>query len=209
MDIYIERHNVKTFILIGGIGSGKSTVRRMLADCGAAVIDLDQLNKTALVDSSVQQALVQEFGERIIVDGALSSAALAQLAFETQDATQRLDAIMHPVILSLALQAIDTYTQADVSIAIVEASAYAGPGSVFDTFIDSSSGIIAVVAPEDVRLARAMRSGFTEGDVRLRMKRQPTDVQRREWADYVIDNDGTLDQLAGRVAALWEWMKER
>lgn len=199
-----------TYVLIGGIGSGKSTVGRLLSEYGAARIDLDVVGKSILDLPEVDAELKEVFGDEICAaDGTLDRRALARVAFATPESQQQLEAITHPALARLAQEELDARAEAGCAVAIVEASAFRGRDGVFDWLIDESRGIIAVIADEQIRFERAVAAGFAERDVRARMQRQATDDQRVAWADYIIENNGSLEDLQDATQALWEWIQER
>lgn len=195
---------MKTYLLIGGIGSGKSTVSALLEGKGACCIDLDTVGHGVLDDPHVVDALIEAFGEDVRdATGAIDRAALAHEAFRTPQCAVRLNAIMHPAIIGQLEQMLSQCEAHGCPIAVVEASAFRGMEGAGGALVRRADGIVAVCAPETVRIARAVASGFDEQDVRRRLAAQPTDAQRSAWADYVIDNGGTLDQLSESVEELW------
>ena len=99
---------MKAIMLIGGMGSGKSTVARMLGDLGARIIDLDRIGHEVLLDAAVARALVAEFGEHIQVDGAVSRPLLARAAFAGSESARRLSQITHPAIVRSASAMLDS-----------------------------------------------------------------------------------------------------
>ena len=109
---------MKRIGLTGGIGSGKSTVARMLAERGAVVVDADQIARELVEPGGAALAeLVTEFGPRILqADGSLSRAELAAMAFSDPRATERLNAIMHPLIGAEAQRRINDEPQAAVVV---------------------------------------------------------------------------------------------
>ena len=140
---------MKRFLLIGGIGSGKSTVSNLFLEQGAYCIDLDTIGQGQLSDPCVKRELVEAFGEGILNDASqIDRACLAARAFASEEATARLNAITHPSIISMLEKRLTRGEDAGSGLCIIESSAYAGPGSVdgLDEVID---GIIAVVADED------------------------------------------------------------
>ncbi|MBQ9069380.1 MAG: dephospho-CoA kinase [Eggerthellaceae bacterium] len=192
------------YLLIGGIGSGKSTVSALLAARGARCLDLDTIGHELLSDALVKEKLKAAFGEGICDErGAIVRKELAQAAFASTETAQTLASITHPAILSQANRLLDGLNRFGCRVAVVEASAFDGPENTDDRLLSRSNGIIAVVCDNEVRVARAMASRFDEADVRARIARQPTDDQRREWADHVIVNDGTREDLVAQVDALW------
>lgn len=185
--------------LTGGIGSGKSTVARMLADCGAAVVDADQIARDLVEPGGEALAeLVTEFGPRILqADGSLSRAELAALAFSDPKATERLNAIMHPLIRAEAHRRLAGYSAAPVVVYDMPLLVETGQRDLVDL-------VVVVDVPEEVQRDRAVRlRGLDEADVRRRMEVQATRQDRLAAADVVIDNSGSTEDTRGQVDALW------
>ena len=191
--------------LTGGIGSGKSTVSRMLAARGATIVDTDAIaHRLTLPGGAAMPALRQAFGEAV-VDGAggLDRARMRTLVFgdaaAQQDARRALEAILHPLIGAEAVR---------------QGAAATGAAVVFDVPLLVESGrwrervdrILVVDCGEATQVARVMRrSGWTEAAVRAVIAQQATREARRAAADAVILNDGIdLPELDARVQALWQ-----
>ena len=196
---------MKTYILIGGIGSGKTTVSKMLQQHGAVCLDLDKIGHEVLRDPEVIDMMVQTFGEDILDDsGEVDRKRLAAKAFATPADTVRLNSISQPRLIMEARRRLKEYAAAGKTpIAIVEISAYDGPDGTFAPFVRDADGVIAVIAPTRIRLERAANEGFNVQDVKNRIARQSKDEQRQLWADYVVNNKGTLDDLAEQVDDVW------
>jgi dephospho-CoA kinase len=186
--------------LTGGIGSGKSTVARMLAERGAVVVDADQIARELVEPGGAALAeLVTEFGPRILqADGSLSRAELAALAFSDPRATERLNAIMHPLIRVEAERRIGEEPQAPVVVYDMPLLVETGQRDLVDV-------VVVVDVPEEVQLDRAVRlRGLDEEDVQRRMSVQASRADRLARADVVIDNSGSLPRTHEQVDALWE-----
>lgn len=196
---------MKRCVLIGGIGSGKSTVSRMLQEHGAACVDLDDCGHEVLLNPTVISMLTETFGEDILdAQGQIDHAALAQKAFATPQATVRLNAITQPRLLRIAQKRLDDLEADGCAIAFVEISAYDGPDGTFAPLFRTDDAVISVTAPKRLRIERAVGKGYSEQDVRNRIARQVSDAQRALWADFVISNKGTLADLQAHVDAIWE-----
>ena len=199
---------MRIYILTGGIGSGKSSVSALLAGHGACTLDLDEVGHDVLADEDVRERLVGRFGQGILADdGSIDRPALAKRAFATAADTADLNAITHPAILERAWGILEQMRQRGCEVAIVEASAYEGPGGAFDPLVEAADGVIVVTAPVQVRIDRAAERGAKREDVAMRIERQPSDAQRQAWGTCFIDNSGTLAQLDGRVDELWAQME--
>ena len=85
--------------LTGGIGSGKSTVAEMLQECGAIVIDSDQLSRDVIERGTPgYESVLAEFGDEILIDGEINRAALAEIIFKDQKKRELLEGIIHPLV---------------------------------------------------------------------------------------------------------------
>jgi dephospho-CoA kinase len=189
--------------LTGGIGSGKSTAARLLADRGAVIVDVDAVGRAVIAPGGRAEAgVLSEFGAEIAApDGTIDRPSLARVVFEHPDALARLSAISHPAInaeltdqiASLPDGAIVVY---DMAI-LVESNLGRGDAS------HRYSHVIVVEAPLALRIERAVARGMTEADAHARAAAQATDEQRRAVADLVLVNDADLATLEARVADAW------
>lgn len=195
--------HVHTAALIGGIGSGKSTVLDMFAQMGACIIRLDDIGHDVLRTPDVIARLVAVFGSGILDEaGNVIRPRLAQAAFDTDEHTQALNGITHPAIMDELFRRLDVAHDAG-QVAIAEVTS----GEISRTALPWADAIIAVSAPEDLRIKRACeRDGMDERDVRQRMAHQLTDAQREAVADYVIVNATTVDEARRQVVRVWRAM---
>jgi dephospho-CoA kinase len=180
------------------VGSGKSTVARLLAERGAVVIDADALAREVVEPGTPGfDAVVAEFGEDVVgPDGRLDRPALASIVFKDEARRTALNAIVHPLVGRRTAELMaeageDAIVVFDIPLLVENNMA---PG--FDT-------VLVVEADVPIRLARLAERGMPEADARERMAAQATDEQRRAVADEIIRNDGSLDELSAQVDAVW------
>ena len=189
--------------LTGGIAAGKSTVARVLAECGATVVDADQLARDAVAPGSPGlEAVVQAFGSGVLTEeGALDRPALGGLVFGDESARLRLEAIIHPEVARLSSEAFARARAADpkgVIIYDVPLLVEAGRASEFDA-------VIVVEASDEVRLARLIEERkMTEEAARARMSAQATNAERRAVADYVISTATSFDDTRREAEAVYQ-----
>lgn len=201
---------MKRCVLIGGIGSGKSTVSRMLQEHGAQCVDLDDCGHEVLLKPEVISMLAETFGSDILdANGEIDHKKLAAKAFATPSATVKLNQITQPRLLKVAEDRLEKLEEEGCAISFVEISAYDGPDGTFAPLFRGDDGVVCVTAPTRLRIERAVAKGFSEKDVRNRIKRQVSDEQRALWSDYVISNKGSLDDLRARVDEVWEQILKR
>lgn len=191
--------------LTGGIGSGKSTVARMLANAGFPVVDADQIAREIMEPGSpVLERVAEEFGADILDDeGVLDRSELARRAFASKEATERLNAITHPAIraeserrFAAAEKAGETAVIYDMPL-LVDLGLHAGMNLTVVVDVDVEERVRRLVE----------KRGLDEADARARMGQQIDDATRLAAADVVIDNNGSLDALERQVAALVKRIK--
>lgn len=184
--------------LTGGIGSGKSVVADAFAALGAAIIDTDVIARELTGPRGVAMpAILDEFGTAVITpEGALDRAAMRRLAFNDADARRRLEAILHPLIRAgselQALAAATPYVVVVVPLLIESGNHKKRVDRVLVVDCDEETQIRRVIA----------RSGLERKEIKRIMAAQASRRVRLAAADDVIDNEGSLEQLAARVAEL-------
>ena len=191
---------VRTIGLTGGIGSGKSTVSALLAQRGAVIIDADAITKELQAPGTeVFTKMVERFGEGIVAaDGTLDRQAVADIVFADEAALKDLNDIVHPAVgaetTRRILEQADTDHLVVLDIPLLVESAGKRP----------VAGILVVDVDPEVAVERLVaQRGFSEADARARMARQATREERLAKADLVLDNSGTLEDLARQIDALW------
>jgi dephospho-CoA kinase len=185
--------------LTGGIGSGKSSVARRLAELGALVIDADLVAREVVEPGSDGlRAVVAEFGDGVLdAEGRLDRPALAAIVFGDEAARARLNEILHPRIRARAAERIAAAPAGTVVVQDVPLLVETGQAGAYDL-------VLVVEAPPELRVQRLARDrGMPAEQARARMAAQASDEQRRAVADVVIVNDGTPERLRADVDRLW------
>ena len=191
--------------LTGGIGSGKSAVAALLALHGAEIIDADLLAREAVAPGSPGLAAVAlEFGDGVLTpDGALDRPALGRIVFGDADARRRLNALVHPEVRRLAAARERELPPSAVVVQVIPLLVETGQQDSFDVVVV----VDAEPATQVARLAR--RDGLAPADAEARLAAQAGRAERLAAADHVIDNDGDLNLLPGKVARLWSILRSR
>lgn len=183
--------------LTGGIGAGKSAVARILEDLGAYIVDTDALAREAVAPNSDGFMEIARVWPQVVRAGALDRAALAEIVFNDPSARERLNAILHPHIRRLAVEREGRAKPDQLVVHVVPLLFETG----YDRLVDKT---IAVIAPEDSRIARIVaRDGIDETRVRARMAAQIDPQEARRRADYVIENDGSFDRMRERTGDVY------
>ena len=200
-------NTIRVIGLTGPTGAGKSTVADEWRQAGLPVIDADRLARQVTQPGSpCLQALADAFGVDILQeDGTLDRGKLAGRAFASKEATARLNALTHPAILALIRQKLEDAADEGYGTAVLDAPA------LFEAGADAlCSTVVAVTAPEEVRLARIrQRDGLTEAEARCRMNAQPPEEFYARPGVLVLENTGTETALRQQAAALARgWLTE-
>jgi dephospho-CoA kinase len=185
--------------LTGGIGSGKSTVADMFAALGARVIDTDLISRQLTqTGGAAIPALRDAFGAGVIdAQGALDRIAMRKLVFSHPDEKQRLEAILHPLILAQAKQQAVCQTDAPYTLVVVPL--------LFENrrYSDWLHRVITVDCPEEAQIRRTIqRSQLDESAVRAIMAQQLSREVRLTLSDEKILNNGGLDDLKKQVVGM-------
>lgn len=187
--------------LTGCIGSGKSTVSAMLSSKGARIVDGDKIARELQEPgTSTLASLVDEFGDILHPDGSLDRARLAGMVFGDADRLAALNAIMRPAIAEAVRLRIESNRDAEVVVLDM-------PLLVENPRRDVAAVVVVDVDPDTAVRRLVEHRGMTEGDARARLAAQATREDRLAAADFVIDNGGTVEDLAPQVDRAWEWMQ--
>ncbi len=186
--------------LTGGIATGKSTVSAILSD-RAAIVDADRLAREIVEPGrDAWREIVDLFGpESLREDQTLDRSYLRRVIFQDPPKRKRLEAITHPRIRALARQRIvERSRERDFVI-------YDAP-LLFEAKIHYwLRPVLLVACRRDIQEQRLrMRDGLDDSDIQRHLKAQMSLAEKRRLADFVIENDGTLEELETTVAHVWE-----
>lgn len=186
--------------LTGNIGSGKSTVARLLAARGATIIDADELARAAVEPGSAAlDAIGARWPSVIRPDGTLDRPALRRIVFGDADERAALNAIVHPQVARLARRRIRDARERGDRVVVYDIPLLFEAGRTRDVDV-----IVVVDAPAAVRRARLVADrGLAPQEADAMIAAQMPAAEKRRAAHHVIDNDGALATLETRVDALW------
>ncbi len=185
------------FGLTGGIASGKSAVAARLRERGVPVIDADELAREAVAPGTTGlDAIVERFGRDVLLEnGSLDRKKLAAIVFGDEEKRKALNAIVHPHVTTLTFKEASRLRDEGEALACYEAALIVENG-VADAF----RPLVVVSAPEELQVARAIaRDGSTPEEARARIRAQMPLAEKVAVADFVIENTGSLDELARRT----------
>lgn len=210
-----ETHRERGIIvgITGGIACGKTTVSELLTEKGAIPINADEIGHQLLkADSPVIDELINTFGPEILEEsGDVSRKKLGAIVFQDKSARERLNAILHPLIIQRSRSRARQLVMEDPSCVVlldapllIEAGAY-----------DSVDLIVVVTAASETQLQRilershAQNRPLTESEAQARIDSQMPVSEKVKYADVVIENDGTLEELNKQVNQLWNQLMNR
>ena len=191
--------------LTGGIGSGKSTVARMLVARGAVILDADVFAREALAKGTAAfDRVVSLFGPEVVLpSGDLDRAGLAARVFSDAVRRRELEAIVHPEVRGRIAEGIADEVGGD-RVVIVESPL------LIETGAHEELPVVVVVSASDAtRIARLIARGVDEADARARMASQMPLEAKAAIADVLLDNDGTEAELEAQVDGLWAQLAPR
>jgi len=192
---------MKIIGLTGGIGTGKSTVSKILKQKGARIVDADATYHKLLAENAeLLAALAETFGADVIVDGTLDRKALGAKVYGKPEELKKLNAITHPLIRADVKRQLEAAEAEGLKCVIYDA-----PLLIGTAMEEKMDAIWLVIAREDVKIARLMvRDNTDEETIRKKFRAQRSDAENIPHATELIDNSGTLEELTARVEALWE-----
>src|SRR3954447_24477098 len=172
--------------LTGGIGAGKSEALKALERLGAATLSTDAVNHEILATDEVRDLLVERLGDEVAPEGRIDRSAVAARVFGDEERRKWLEGVLWPRVGTRVAQFRETAEDLPAAILEVPLWCESGMEAVFDK-------TIAVVADEDVRAERAATRGHEL--VEARTARQLSQDEKAQKADYVVRNDGTVEEL--------------
>ncbi len=196
---------MKIIGLTGGIGSGKSTVARFLAESGAVIIDADKVGHEAFeLYTELWWDLVTAFGTDILKpNGEVDRGKLGEVVFDNPKLLSRLNRLMHPCMYDMVKAQIEEYRQQGVDVVVLEAPLLLEAG-----WTSLSDEVWVTVASESTVLSRLQEKvGLSEQQSLARIRSQLSSEERVKQADVVIDTDCSLDELRARVEELWRKLR--
>lgn len=184
--------------LTGGIGAGKSLVAGYFSDLGAKVLDADTLARLAIERGSPGfDEVVAAFGDSILKDGDIDRRILAEKIFSDSKLKSILEGIVHPRVREGFQVAAKALVGSEILIYEIPLLVETGAGDKFDF-------VITVESELAIREERLHGRGMNSAEIASRISAQASAEERRNISDYVIENNGSADDLLRQVEYLWE-----
>jgi dephospho-CoA kinase len=199
--------------LSGGIGSGKSTVTRILDELGATTIDADAIvHEQQAAGQPMLREIAAAFGDEVIAaDGTLDREALGAVVFRDEKARARLGLIVHPPVIAEMMRRAKAAVEANEALVVLDIPLLfegrvngRGSGAIMD--FDET---LCVWVSREVQLERTMaRDACTSDEAERRIEAQLPIDEKRKMADHVIDNSGSIEETRAQVVALVERLSD-
>jgi dephospho-CoA kinase len=196
---------VKLVGLTGGIASGKSTVAKILESLGAAIVNADALSREVVEPGrEAWQEIVVAFGAEVLQpDQGLDRQKLRTIIFNNPAARRKIESIIHPRVRALAEQRIREHTATGFDVVVYEV-----PLLFEGNLHEWLRPVILVACDVDTQLQRLQqRDGLDRAQAQKHIDAQMSLAEKRRLADYVIENNGSLDELKRQVEAVLEKIK--
>ncbi len=184
--------------LTGGIGSGKSLAGQYFADLGAIVVDSDQLSRDVVERGTPGfDEVLLRFGDEILTNGEIDRKKLGAIVFADEAARLDLEEIIHPLVRRAFEEILENADESDIVINQI-------PLLVETSGADRFDRVISVVSLLETRKERLKLRGLPSYEIERRIEAQASDEERIEISDYIIENDGTEDDLLREVEVTFE-----
>ncbi|PIW64210.1 MAG: dephospho-CoA kinase [Candidatus Omnitrophica bacterium CG12_big_fil_rev_8_21_14_0_65_50_5] len=189
----------------GGLGTGKSTVARMFMDLGAHRVDADELARQCLESGTDNfRRVVEIFGGGIIENGEINRAKVAEIVFRDSEKLEQLESIVHPFVHTETRRLIEEIKRKDPQAVVIWDIPL-----LFEKKLDGDADTVVVVAAEENQQNERAVKGLkiSPEDAARRIKKQMFLDDKIKRADFVIRNDGSLDNTRQQVADIWKQLK--
>ncbi|UCD38321.1 MAG: dephospho-CoA kinase [Fidelibacterota bacterium] len=192
--------------ITGGLGSGKSTAARFFGDRSAHIFDADMEAKFILLrHEPIQRAVVAALGDSVLNEvGEIDFGRLANYAFAKAERQRRLNEIIHPEVILVAEREMLAASRKGKTMFVLDVPLLFE--AHMEQYLDYT---LAVVADEELRIERAMqRMTLTEAEIRRRTRLQLSDEERSAMADFVVHNNGTIEELHQQLQDIYDTLLE-
>jgi len=190
---------LRKIAITGGVASGKTSVCRFFQELGAFAVNSDAIVHELLSSSTdLGREIIREFGPSILQDGKIDRRLIAKMAFENPKELEKLEKLLHPAVLQRIEDLYEmargkgTFTLFVVEIPLL----FEIKG---ESFYDS---VVTVLADEEMARKRFQKQGFNPEEYDRRMRRQLTPKQKAIQSQFIIHNNGSLDDLKKEVEKL-------
>ena len=189
--------------ILGGIGSGKSTIAAEFAKLGCKVIDADRIAHELLEESPVREKVVSLFGQAVLdSSGKIDRRKLAEIVFADDNMLASLNRIIHPLVLQRTQELIEqSMTQNQVKAIVLDMPLLVEVG-----WHKRCDKLIFVNCEQNLRLERAKKKGFDKNQVKIRENFQISLDNKASFADNTIENNSDFSAIAKQVTVIFSYI---
>lgn len=189
--------------LTGGIASGKTTVSEFIKSKGIVIVDADKIAKDIIYIPEVKEKLCKEFGNDIYIRGELDRKKLAEIVFSNKSNLEKLNQITHPIILEKIKYEFFKLNKKDIIVADIPL--------LFETKFDLNvDKTLTIITKESIQLERLMkRNNLTKEEALKRINSQMSIKEKIKRSDYVIENNGSIEELKNKIEDFLKSIKKR
>lgn len=181
--------------ITGNVGCGKSTVASMCEEYGFVVIDADKIGHVILLRDIVKEKIKSAFGDNVFSDDEVDRTKLGRVVFESQDELQKLNSIVHPIIISEIKEQISSLLSDGKEDIVIDAALLIEFG-----FHEEVNSVIVVTCSFETVVARNER--FSEEELKRILNSQMSVEEKKKVADFVVENDGSEGELRDKIRDL-------
>lgn len=191
--------------LTGNIGCGKSSLSNILMQNNIDVIDADIISRQIFEDKELLNLVFENFGQNIKnIDGTLNRKALGNIVFNDDEKLVILNSLTHPKIKQKILDRINQIRNIGKSVVVIDAALLVEGG-----YLDILDKLIVITCKESIQISRIQkRDNCTKEQAISRINSQMSQQEKIKYADYIIDNSTTIDDLKYKANELMKYMKE-
>lgn len=184
--------------LTGGIGSGKSLAGQYFSELGAVVVDSDQLSRDVIERGTDGfDEVLARFGDAILTNGEIDRKKLGEVVFSNPQSREDLENIIHPRVREAFAEIVESAEETDIVINQI-------PLLVETDGADRFDRVITVISSLELRIERLKKRGLPSYEITKRIDAQVSDQERIDIADFIIENNGSEDDLLREVESVFE-----
>ena len=191
--------------LTGSIGTGKSTVEKLMQELGAYTIDADKIVHDLLEKPEIINQIKKEFGNEVIQDSKINRKKLAHIVFHNKEKRKKLENILHPLVfkeIQKFFQQVEKKDPCAIAVADVPLMIETGSYKNYDI-------VIVVYSPKSTQIERLLKKGMSKEEALARINAQMDIEEKKKYADIVIENTGSFEDLRKKVENVYKILKEK
>ena len=191
--------------LTGSIGCGKSSVSNILKDNNIDIIDADLISRNILNDKNLLNLVFEHFGDSVKnIDGSLNRKALGNIVFNDDNKLIELNSLTHPRIKETIINEIEILKLHNKEVIVIDA-----PLLIEGGYLEMVDKLLVITCNNEIQISRIQkRDNCTREEAIVRINSQISQEEKVKYADYIIDNSGSIESLGQKVNEFLMYMKE-